>query len=189
MIVGAEAADLDVVEWIGEPHPLKQLRGRVVLVETFQMLCPGCVAHGIPQAKRVQARFPDVVVLGLHTVFEHHDAMTPVALRAFLSEYQVTFPVGVDRHDGEPMPVTMRRYRLQGTPSMLLIDRQGRLRFSDLGIVDDMYLGARLARLLDEPGEAAAPTGPADAAAGGVLDGPTTQPVSGASCRPDLGCS
>ena len=144
------APELDVSEWIGEPHPLERLRGRVVMVEAFQMLCPGCVSHGIPQAKRVQQIFPDVAVVGLHTVFEHHEAMTPLALRAFLSEYRVTFPVGVDRHDGDRLPVTMRAYELQGTPSTLLIDREGRLRLSAFGALDDLALGAHLGQLLSE---------------------------------------
>ncbi len=54
-------------------------------MEAFQMLCPGWVSHGLPQAKRIQQAFgDDVAVLDLHTVFEHHEAMTPVSLEAFL---------------------------------------------------------------------------------------------------------
>ena len=76
------------------------------------MLCPGCVSHGLPQAKRIQQAFGgDVTVLGLHCVFEHHEAMTPVSLEAFLHEYRITFPVGVDAHDpGVALPITMGRF-------------------------------------------------------------------------------
>ena len=36
---------------------------------------------------------------------------------------------GVDRHAAEGgVPMTMARYNLQGTPTLILIDRQGRLR-------------------------------------------------------------
>ena len=90
---------------------LESLRGKVVVLEAFQMLCPGCVSHGLPQAQRIRATFgpEDVAVIGLHTVFEHHDAMRPVSLQAFLHEYRIDFPVGVDRPgDGEPIPQTMR---------------------------------------------------------------------------------
>lgn len=144
------APEFDVAEWIGDASPLGPLRGKVVLVETFQMLCPACVSHGLPQAKRVQAAFRDVVVIGLHTVFEHHEANSIAALRAFLHEYQISFPVAVDRHQDDPIPMTMRRYGLQGTPSTLLIDRQGRLRLSHFGALDDMRLGAQLGSLLTE---------------------------------------
>ena len=70
--------ELDVTEWVGEPPgSLADLRGRVVAIEAFQMLCPGCVQHGLPQAQRLHRLFrrEDVVVIGLHTVFEHHDVM------------------------------------------------------------------------------------------------------------------
>jgi len=132
---------------------LEALRGRVVMIETFQMLCPGCVSHGLPQAQRVQHTFgDDITVVGIHTVFEHHDAMTPVSLAAFLAEYMITFPVGVDAHEpGVPTPVTMRRYQLMGTPSLVLIDRAGRVRDTRFGQHDELTLGANIGRLLDEP--------------------------------------
>ncbi|MCS7006883.1 MAG: TlpA family protein disulfide reductase [Thermoleophilia bacterium] len=149
-----EAPELEVSEWLNTSSPLSlaALRGRVVLIEAFQMLCPGCVAHGLPQAQRVERLLgDDVTVVGLHTVFEHHEAMTPTALAAFLSEYRITFPVGVDAPGEGPIPVTMRRYGLRGTPSLVLVDRSGRLRASVFGAVDDLSLGAALARLIDEP--------------------------------------
>jgi len=144
-----------VERWFNVPAPLTlaSLRGRVVVLEAFQMLCPGCVSHGLPQAQRVQRLFPaeQVTVVGLHTVFEHHAAMTPVALQAFLHEYRIGFPVGVDRPSGDgPVPSTMRAYGLRGTPTLLLVDREGRLRHHHFGQVDDLALGAQVAALVAE---------------------------------------
>ncbi|MBS9534991.1 TlpA family protein disulfide reductase [Mycobacterium sp. M1] len=142
------APELEVAEWIGEPTPLASLRGRVVLIETFQMLCPGCVRYGLPQAQKLHRLFPQTAVIGLHTVFEHHEVTGPDALRVFVSEFDIRFPVAIDRHDGDdPMPVTMRRYGLQGTPSTLVIDKTGRLRFGHLGAIDDLALGILLGQL------------------------------------------
>lgn len=140
--------------WFGPPRPLASLRGRVVLLHAFQMLCPGCVLHGTPQASNVHRLFDphQLVVVGLHSVFEHHAAMTPTSLRAFLHEFRVPFSVAVDAPDeGGSIPRTMRRYQLRGTPSMLLIDRQGRLRAQHFGQVADLALGAALATLMAEP--------------------------------------
>jgi hypothetical protein len=124
----------------------------VVVLEAFQMLCPSCVSHSLPQALRVAGTFPaDDVVLGLHTVFEHHEAMTPVALRAFAHENRLRFPIAIDRHDGDdPTPVTSARYRMQGAPTTVLIDRAGRLRSHALGSVPDVALGAQIATLVTE---------------------------------------
>ncbi|KZC35587.1 MULTISPECIES: alkyl hydroperoxide reductase [Rhodanobacter] len=137
-----------------EPLSLGHFCGRVVLLHAFQMLCPGCVAHGIPQAQRVAKLFEGapLAVVGLHTVFEHHAAMGPESLRAFLYEYRVTFPVGIDMPgpDGDPIPRTMRAYAMQGTPTAILIDAQGRLRRQVFGVYDDLLLGAEIGTLLAE---------------------------------------
>jgi len=121
-----------------------------VLLHAFQMLCPGCVAHGIPQALRVYQSFPadEVMVIGLHTVFEHHDVMNAEALRVFLSEYRIPFPVGIDQAatDG-PVPLTMRAYGLRGTPSFVLIDPDGCIRLQHFGQIDDLLLGVAIGRL------------------------------------------
>ena len=124
-----------------------------MVIEAFQILCPGCVSHGIPQAQRIQRTFgDDLTVLGLHCVFEHHDAMTPVSLEAFLYEYRITFPVGVDAYEGGvDLPITMARYQLRGTPSLIAVDRAGRIRVHAFGQADDLAVGATLGRLIDEP--------------------------------------
>lgn len=143
----------DVSTWLNAPAPitLASLRGRVVLLHTFQMLCPGCVAHGLPQAERVRQLFPaaDLAVIGLHTVFEHHDVMTVQALRAFIHEYRWSFPIGVDQPDGHGGPSrTMTRYGLRGTPSCIVLDRQGRVQLHHFGRMDDLALGALLGGLI-----------------------------------------
>ena len=154
----------DVAQWFNTDKPIRvaDLRGQVVLVHAFQMLCPGCVIHAIPQARKVHELYgpQGVAVVGLHTVFEHHAAMLPHALQVFIHEYGLRFPVGVDAPsaDGQAMPRTMRRLGLRGTPTTLVIDREGRLRAQHLGHVDDLPLGVLLGRLLAEavPAEAAA---------------------------------
>ncbi|MCC3245592.1 redoxin domain-containing protein [Methylocystis sp. WRRC1] len=149
------APELSVTRWFNTPAPvtLASLRGRVVLLHAFQMLCPGCVAHGTPQAQKAHSLFrnTDLAVIGLHTVFEHHAAMTPVSLEAFIHEYRLTFPIGVDTpgEDG-PIPVTMRRYEMRGTPTSIVIGRDGRIRHHGFGQEDDMALGALLGSLISE---------------------------------------
>jgi peroxiredoxin len=155
---GRAAPEWTTVRWFNSsdrPLQLADLRGKVVVLHAFQMLCPACVHHGLPQAQRIQAAFDaqDVAVIGLHTVFEHHAAMTPVSLQAFLHEYRVAFPVGVDapRADArDPIPATMWAYGMQGTPSLVLIDRRGDLRRHTFGAEDDLALGAAIATLMAE---------------------------------------
>ena len=126
----ALAPPLRVTRWFNaeEPVTLAALRGRVVLLHAFQMLCPACVSHGLPQAVKARELFreTDLAVIGLHTVFEHHAVMNASALEVFIAEYRLTFPIGIDEpSDTGSIPLTMQAYALQGTPSLVLIDREG----------------------------------------------------------------
>jgi peroxiredoxin len=147
--------ELSVSRWFNTQSPptLAGLKGKVVVLHAFQMLCPACVAHGTPQAERIHRLFggEDLAVIGLHTVFEHHAAMTPVALEAFIHEYRLTFPIAVDApgEDG-PIPQTMARYGMRGTPTAILIDRAGMVREHFFGQADDLSLGAVIGTLLSE---------------------------------------
>ncbi len=131
---------------------LEDFLGRVLVVEVFQMLCPGCVSHGLPQASRIAATFDrdKVAVIGLHSVFEHHAAMQPVALEAFLHEYRIGFPVAVDAAGDSGMPRTMRAWGLEGTPTLVLVGRDGRIRARHLGQVPDLAIGAHIMQLMLE---------------------------------------
>ncbi len=143
-------------DWLNTEQPLTlaHLRGQVVVLHAFQMLCPGCVLHALPQVARVARLFGgrSLAVVGLHTVFEHHGAMGLESLRAFVHEFRIGYPVGVDMPgaDGQPIPRTMQAYGMQGTPTTVLIDGAGRLRMQAFGQVDDLVLGAEIGALLSE---------------------------------------
>ena len=153
--IATTAPGIDASAWLNVDAPLSlpALRGRVVLLHAFQMLCPGCVGHGLPQATAVHEQFGrhGVAVIGLHTVFEHHAVMGADALAAFVHEHRLRFPIAIDRADAHgPVPVTMRRYGLRGTPSLVLVDRAGHVRLSHFGRIPDLALGAAIGRLLEE---------------------------------------
>ncbi len=170
------APPLQVAHWFNaETAPsLEALRGRVIALHAFQMLCPGCVSHALPQAQALQRLFEGagLVTLGLHSVFEHHAAMRPEALAAFLHEYRIGFPVAVDAPaPGSAVPTTMQRYGLRGTPSLILIDRAGRRRLQHFGRIEDIALGAAVGALLAE------------------TDAVTAAPASTPTAARPLGCS
>lgn len=150
------APELAVSEWFNTPTPLTLagLRGRPVFLHTFQVLCPGCVAEAIPQVQRIERIFAstDLQVIGIHTVFEHHAAMSPVTLQAFLHEYRLKSPVAVDlTEEGSDIPATMRRYGLRGTPSSVLVGRDGSILHHAFGVEDDIVVGARIAMAISAP--------------------------------------
>ncbi len=153
--LAVHAPELLVHSWFNTDRPLSLSghRGRVVVLAAFQVLCPNSIATGIPQAQRIYETFApsDVAVIGLHATFEHHDAFNSAVLKAFVHEYRLKFPIGIDQpNPASPIPMTMERYKMRGTPSLVLIDRQGLVRKHTFGHVDDLRLGAEIGALLQE---------------------------------------
>jgi peroxiredoxin len=144
--------ELKVSRWFSTKQSFSrsELQGRVVVLGAFQMLCPACVSHSIPQLKKLYEMFDrsQVAVVGLHTVFEHHEAMQPHALAAFIHEYRLSFPIAVDAPGEIDVPQTMQALGLRGTPSTLIWDSDGQLRFHQFGHVDDLTLGYVIGQLL-----------------------------------------
>ena len=149
--------DWQVRRWLNSDHDLNltDLRGRIALIHAFQMFCPGCAQHSVPQAERMHRALggPDFVVIGVHTVFEQRERATDKALAAFLREQRISHPIGVDRSEpGQRLPCTLRDWGLRGTPSLLLLDREGRLRAHRFGTVPDLDLKSMIRVLRAEPG-------------------------------------
>jgi hypothetical protein len=149
------APELQVQSWYNTDHSLllAGLRDRVVVLVAFQVLCPKSLSHGIPQAQRIYETFEpsDVTVIGLHATFEHHDAISPAVLKAFIHEYRLKFPIALDQPStGSPIPHTMERYKMRGTPSLILIDKEGLVRKHTFGAVDDLRIGAEIGALTQE---------------------------------------
>ena len=74
--IGQKAPLLKVSGWVqGEPVNFDQLSGRVVLVEVFQVNCPGCFLYALPQAVDLFQRYSDqgLSILGIATAFEDFD--------------------------------------------------------------------------------------------------------------------
>ncbi|MFZ6658037.1 redoxin domain-containing protein [Undibacterium sp. TJN19] len=154
-MLNTAAPELIISDWLNTDAAisLQSLRGKVVFLHSFQMLCPACVSHGLPQANAVRNAFSqeELAVIGLHTVFEHHHAMGKEALQVFIHEYRPGFPIAIDMPDQfSDIPLSMQKYGLRGTPSTMLIDRKGRIRFHHLGVINDLKLGRMLCQLLTE---------------------------------------
>jgi peroxiredoxin len=159
MTPSTHAPELLVQTWFNTERPLllSGLRGRVVVLAAFQVLCPNSISGGIPQARRIYETFEpkDVAVIGLHATFEHHDAFSAAMLKAFIQEYRLKFPIAVDEpNPASPIPHTMERYKMRGTPSLVLIDRNGQVRKHAFGAVDDLRIGAEIGALIQELGAA-----------------------------------
>jgi hypothetical protein len=120
--IGEKAPNLKVSQWIqGLPTNFDKEKDHIVLVEVFQVNCPGCFLYGIPEAINIYNKYHSegVTVLGIATAFEDFDKNTKENLELLLKTgevigdtkeglaqhgklndsklpYKIPFPVGMD---------------------------------------------------------------------------------------------
>ena len=107
--LGQLAPPLELSEWVqGGPLNIGDLKGKVIVIEVFQVNCPGCFLYGIPEAVEIAKAYSNkgVAVLGLATAFEDFELNTLENLKLLLRE-------------GKPVGETLRALRIQG-----LLDNQ-----------------------------------------------------------------
>jgi thiol-disulfide isomerase/thioredoxin len=74
--IGSKAPNLQVSKWVqGKPTNIDQEKGNVVLVEVFQVNCPGCFISGFPEAIEIYKKYREsgLTVLAIATAFEDFD--------------------------------------------------------------------------------------------------------------------
>ena len=90
--IGAKAPNLQVSTWVqGKPTNIDKEKGNVVLVEVFQVNCPGCFIYGIPEAIDIYKKYKDkgLTVLGIATAFEDYDKNTVENLQKLVTTGEV----------------------------------------------------------------------------------------------------
>ena len=90
--IGTKAPNVTVSTWVqGRPTNIDKEKGNVVLVEVFQVNCPGCFLHGIPEAIDLYKKYNDkgLTVLGVATAFEDFDKNNLENLVKLVTKYEV----------------------------------------------------------------------------------------------------
>lgn len=217
-VIGEKAPNFGVSDWVqGAPTNFDQEKDHIVLLEVFQVNCPGCFMHAIPEAINIYNKYKDegVRVIGLATAFEDFDKNNldnlkmlaetgevvgetkgALSMSGQLQEgnkltYKIPFPLGMDNltkttgeisqdkimefiypqipgFDSQPEDYrnqimqrvkdymkskeysaeTFEKFALQGTPSMILVDRKGILR--DVSFGQSGHVDAMIQKLLNE---------------------------------------
>ena len=86
--IGEKAPSLKVSKWVqGMPTNIDKEKDNVVLVEVFQVNCPGCFLYGIPEAIDMYKKYhkDGLTVLGVATAFEDFDKNTLENLELLLT--------------------------------------------------------------------------------------------------------
>jgi len=131
-------------------------KGKVVLVDIWGTWCPPCRAE-VPHLADLHRKLgpKGFAVMGL--AWERvPPAEAPATVRKFLRDNDVPYPSAVVEKEfpGKAVP------DFEGFPTMLLVDRAGKVRMKIVGYTDVALLEAAVERLLSEPAPGAAYTDP-----------------------------
>lgn len=123
--VGQAAPELEATNWVnGQATSLKALRGQIVVLDFWAIWCGPC-REELPKVRAMAESFKGkpVKVIGLH------DASTwPKELKAFAAKNKMTYLLGIDRKEGHfGFGQTADRYGVDGIPTVVVIDREGRV--------------------------------------------------------------
>jgi len=115
-----------------ESLALDAYRGKVVVLDFWATWCPPCVAM-LPVMDTVHAAWAPrgVEFLGINS---DGGGASPAEIRAFLAAHHIPYPVVSD--DGSVGEL----YKVEALPTLVVIDRQGRIRSSFVGYTSQRTL-------------------------------------------------
>ena len=118
------------------------LRGKVVVVNFWNQLCPPCQREQ-PELEQdwERLRSRGVLFVGVNYVGQNWPD-DPSAARAYLRDFGVTYPTIQD-----PDTSIARAFGVEGIPTTIVVGRSGRLRFKRLGAVHEGELDRLVERL------------------------------------------
>lgn len=202
-MIGNNAPDLALTaDYTNEIPRLSSLKGQVILLEFFQLNCPGCFLYSLPLASALYQQYhaKGLQVFAISTAFEDFEWNNAEQLKKFLEsnqpvgqsykvltdrqqlvqgqlKFKIPFPVVMDnvmdcesntsvildklyelyypesdKKDDDIMQSKLfakiqsmvyyaesfNRYRLQGTPSHVLIDKHGIIKAREFGHFHDL---------------------------------------------------
>ncbi|MCX8207373.1 MAG: thioredoxin-like domain-containing protein [Methanothrix sp.] len=101
-------------------YMLRDLRGRFVLLDFWTYCCINCM-HVIPELKMLEERYPELVVIGVHSAKFENEMRVENIERAIM-RYGIEHPVVVD--SGQKL---WRTYGIRAWPSFVLIAPDGEI--------------------------------------------------------------
>jgi len=114
-----KAPDFTLSDTQGNARTLSALRGKVVIIEFWATWCPPC-RESVPELNEVYERFKgkNFELFGI-AVDKGGDASS--AVRAFVKEHAVTYPVLLDDRNVNSL------YEVSGIPAMFIINKEGKV--------------------------------------------------------------
>ena len=152
-LVGRTAPPLEETNWLGpEPASLAALRGRPVLLFFWAHWCPDCKAEAPALAEIARVYSPKGLVLigptRLYGYAAQGDDATPAQEMRYVDLVRRQFYSGLRDMAVPVSAANFRAYGASTTPTLVLLDRNGIVRYYHPGAVSQAELTGRIEDLL-----------------------------------------
>ncbi|MBM4054037.1 MAG: redoxin domain-containing protein [Planctomycetes bacterium] len=112
---------------VAEPLSMKDLKGKVVLIDFWTYCCINCM-HVIPDLKKLEAKYQnELAVIGVHSAKFNNERESENIRQAIL-RYEIEHPVVADSNF-----LIWNAYGVRAWPTLVLIDPEGNVVGSDTG--------------------------------------------------------
>ncbi|MDT7044223.1 redoxin domain-containing protein [Candidatus Nitronereus thalassa] len=143
---GIPAPDILNDVWLNSPpQRLKDLRGKVVMVEFWTFGCYNC-RNIEPYVKQWHAKYADkgLVIIAIHSPEFSYERSTE-SVQQYINEHKLPYAVPID-NDFK----TWKKYRNRYWPTLYLIDKQGIIQYVKIGEGGYAETDHQIRQLLEE---------------------------------------
>ena len=145
---GAGAPEFTGIEkWLNsEPLSMRQLKGKVVLVDFWTYTCINCI-NTLPYVKSWHQKYQPqgLAVVGVHTPEFPHERSTD-NVRTAIKRFEIRYPVAQDNRYA-----TWEAYGNRYWPALYLFDKHGKLAYTHFGEGAYAETEAKIRQLLAQP--------------------------------------
>lgn len=155
-LINSPSPGIKYEAWIGgTPYTAEDFRGKVLLLN-FEAMWSAPSAEAFPHLRSVQEKFGSrgLLIVGITRFYGRSDKADDLkpeqelsSLRDFMKRQNITWPVAVN---GEDDLTNDDRFSVISLPTMVLIDRRGRVRFIRRGTGNWRTLEKQVAKLIEE---------------------------------------
>jgi peroxiredoxin len=134
-----EASDFSLTDIYGNTFSLSDYKGRIVILDFMATWCSPC-REEIRYLKKVFDKYADRVIIISISVSPDYD--TDERLQKFVKEYEITWTIARDTANVAEL------YDISAIPTVVIVDREGRIVYRRVGLVDDITLSLEIDKLL-----------------------------------------